>query len=190
MKKTQYAITISALLIAGAHLIWPKISIDAITIALLIIAVSPWLAPFFKSVELPGGIKVEFPELERVKKEAEAAGLITDKPKIIESRYNFLDVADSHPQLALVELRIELEKALKSLAESNGIQQKNQGISFLMHDLHEKGLVTPQERSALSDMIGTLNRVAHGESLDERASAWVIDVGPQIIDTIKKRYQP
>jgi hypothetical protein len=52
--------------VALAHAIWPSARIDAATVALLVIAVVPWLAhllhlaPNLKSVELPGGVKLEF----------------------------------------------------------------------------------------------------------------------------------
>ena len=58
-------ITTAALLISAAHLLWPAVQIDAITLGLLVLAVVPWLAPLFKSIELPGGWKVEFQELKR-----------------------------------------------------------------------------------------------------------------------------
>ena len=61
--KLKYAITIIAILIALAHLIWPSLSIDAITLTLLFISLIPWLSPLFKSLEFPGGLKIEFKEL-------------------------------------------------------------------------------------------------------------------------------
>lgn len=68
MKKTntqrlQYIITIAAIVIALIRLILPNIKIDAITITLLFIAVVPWLSPLFKSLEFPGGWKIEFQEV-------------------------------------------------------------------------------------------------------------------------------
>ncbi|MGE5112918.1 MAG: hypothetical protein ACM3JB_18790 [Acidobacteriaceae bacterium] len=55
----------TALAVMAAHLVWPSVRIDAITLGLLILAAVPWLAPLFKSIELPGGWKVEFQELKR-----------------------------------------------------------------------------------------------------------------------------
>ena len=43
---------------------------DAITLALLAIAIVPWLAPIFKSLEFPGGLKVEFQELQKAAQRA------------------------------------------------------------------------------------------------------------------------
>lgn len=58
--------TLVGLAMALVHLLWPSLAVDAITVTLLAIAVVPWLAPLFKSLELPGGVKVEFQELQRV----------------------------------------------------------------------------------------------------------------------------
>ena len=50
------------------HVLFPGIQVDAITVSL--IAIVPCLAPLFKSIELPGGVKVEFQELEEAKRRA------------------------------------------------------------------------------------------------------------------------
>jgi hypothetical protein len=55
-------ISVAALIAAAAHLIWPSLKIDSVTLALLIVAALPWLAPVFKSIELTGVGKVEFQE--------------------------------------------------------------------------------------------------------------------------------
>ena len=61
-------ITLPALLLALAHLIYPALNVDAITVTLLIIALVPWLSAIFKSLEFPGGWKIEFREIkEQVK---------------------------------------------------------------------------------------------------------------------------
>ncbi len=186
--KVQISITLAAIAIATVHIIWPDLKIDAITLTLVIVAVVPWLAPLFKSLEFPGGLKLEFQDLERVKREAQNAGLINETNRKITTEYAFLDFAESDPSLALVVLRIEIEKSLRALAEQNGISSKRQGgVSFLMRDLHQKDIISNQERAALADMIVTLNRAAHGEELDHRATQWVIDIGPRILDSLNER---
>lgn len=64
LKSLQYGITVVALFVALAHLIWPSLTIDAITVTLLFIALVPWLTPLFKSLEFPGGWKIEFQDFE------------------------------------------------------------------------------------------------------------------------------
>src|SRR5882724_940440 len=53
-------VTVVALAAGGAHLIWPRLKIDAITVLLLIVALSPWLGVLLESIELPGGWKLQY----------------------------------------------------------------------------------------------------------------------------------
>ncbi|MCC9061438.1 hypothetical protein [Flavobacterium piscisymbiosum] len=98
-KKTQIFITISAILVGLIHLFLPNLKIDAIFITLIIIAIIPWLEPLLKSVELPGGLKVEFQDFKKLEDEAIKAGLIKteSKTEIIESKhtetYTFIEIA-------------------------------------------------------------------------------------------------
>jgi hypothetical protein len=193
IKKIQISITLTALLVAIVHIIWPTLKIDSITLTLIIIAIAPWLAPLIKSLELPGGLKFEFKELERVEMAAKAAGLINDKPTHLNKDYAFLEIAEINPSLALAGLRIELEKSLKKLDELNrkeGVAMSaRSSISMMMYGLYQKQIITNQERAALADIIGVLNKAVHGEELDYRTTQWVIDIGPQILDSINKKIE-
>jgi hypothetical protein len=78
-RKLKYIVTLAALFVALAHLIWPKLTIDSITLSLLFIALIPWLSPLFKSLKLPGGWEVQFQEVKEkvdtiVAKETEPVG--------------------------------------------------------------------------------------------------------------------
>ena len=44
-------ITLGALLVIGAHLIWPNFKVDTLIGAMLLVAVLPWLASVIKSAE-------------------------------------------------------------------------------------------------------------------------------------------
>lgn len=59
------AVTLAALVLIAIRLIWPKLSIDMITLVLLLAAALPWLGMFFSSVQLPGGWRVEYHHLAR-----------------------------------------------------------------------------------------------------------------------------
>ena len=69
-RRLRIGVTVCATMLAAAHVLRPALNIDSITVALLIAAAIPWLQPIFKSVELPGGFKVELQELKREVKEA------------------------------------------------------------------------------------------------------------------------
>jgi hypothetical protein len=47
------AISVGAIALAAAHLIWPDEKLDSVTIVLLVVALLPWLGAVFKSIKLP-----------------------------------------------------------------------------------------------------------------------------------------
>ena len=59
------SVSLLALGVAVAHLVAPDLKIDNVTVALLVIAVVPWLRELFTSIELPGGLRVEFRDVEQ-----------------------------------------------------------------------------------------------------------------------------
>jgi hypothetical protein len=65
IKKIRKYITLGALTLILLHLIFPELAIDYITLTLIIVAIIPWLAPIFKSLEFPGGWKIEFQEMKK-----------------------------------------------------------------------------------------------------------------------------
>lgn len=66
------AVSVLALGVAVAHLVAPDLKIDNVTVALLVIAIVPWLRTLFTSIELPGGLRVEFRDVEQRIEAAEA----------------------------------------------------------------------------------------------------------------------
>src|SRR5436190_5538882 len=116
-RQTQIVVTGVALVVAAFHVIWPDLKIDSVTLLLLMVAAIPWLLPLFKSVELPGGLKLEFQDLQASEKRAAEAGLLDEPPQTPDHAYSFQVVADEDPNLALAGLRIEIERRLGRLAE-------------------------------------------------------------------------
>ncbi|WAC08403.1 MAG: hypothetical protein OS130_04205 [Thermodesulfobacteriota bacterium] len=188
IRSLQYGITICALLVALAHIIWPSLTIDAITVTLIFIALVPWLAPLFKSLELPGRLKIEFQDFERARTKADKAGLLSEFPRIeSERQYSFQLVAQEDPKLALAGLRIEIEKRLTEIAESNNINPEKAGIGRLLRILGERQLLSQEQRSALADMVGLLNSAVHGGEIDNRAAEWALDVGPRLVSALEAK---
>ena len=58
-------ISFIALLLALIHMFSSRLTIDFTTISLLIISILPWLFPLVKSLEFPGGLKLEFWEISK-----------------------------------------------------------------------------------------------------------------------------
>lgn len=186
MRTTQITITVAALIIAFVHLKWPDLKIDSITLTLLLVAVVPWLSQIFKSLELPGGWKVEFQDLQKAKKRADEAGLLSGKVQS-ESPYSFQLVVDDDPNLALAGLRIEIEKRLNQIAESYQMDTGRSSAGRLLRLLGQRDLISHQEQSVLADMMGLLNGAVHGAKIDNRAADWAMDVGPRLLASLDEK---
>jgi hypothetical protein len=60
-------VTLSALSLAAAiaHILFPSLKIDVVTLAFFGVAILPWIAPYIKSVTLPGGLEVVVQDIQR-----------------------------------------------------------------------------------------------------------------------------
>ena len=170
----SWSITIIAIIVAVVHLLWPAIAIDAVTLTLLAIAMIPWVAPLFKAVELPGGLKIEFSDLEKTRQKARSAGLLARR-----TTGEFTEIDD--PNLALAALRIALERQLRKIATKNGISGEGRSVVFLLQNLCRRDLLTQEQSSLLSDLLPFLNTAVHGAEVDPRASQWAAEVGPRLV---------
>ena len=188
-KKLRQIISFLALLLALGHLIWPNLAIDFITVVLLIVAIIPWLAPLFKSLQFPGGWKIEFHDLQKTSNRADAVGLLSpvsnDPEKV--SDYSFLLVKEQDPNLALAGLRIAIEKRLNSLAFSFGQEIQSKGIGNILREVLKKKLINEEEYSILTDMVALMNQAVHGAQVDKRAAEWAIDIGPRLLKNLEER---
>lgn len=190
-QRTILASILSLLAIGAAivHALFPEIVIDGVTVALLGIAVAPWLGIFFKSLELPGGVKIEYHELKKAEEQAREAGLIKEvAPEIKpEERAVYERIAAEDPNLALVGLRIELEKALVVLGANHGVSGDRKSIRWIANELTKDGVLPNGTAALLSDLIPTLNGAAHGAKVDERSVKWALTAGAEILHALRSR---
>jgi hypothetical protein len=189
-RRVRRIVTLVALALAIAHLLFPDLAIDAITLGLLAVAVIPWLAPLVKSLELPGGWKVELQEMYQVSSRAQDAGLISADLGSPAPEHSFQLVADRDPNLALAGLRIEIERRLLRLAEQHQIPLRSRGIGSILRELDKRGVLTSEQRSVLADMVSLLNAAVHGADVDRRASEWAMEIGPGLLQSLDKLIEP
>ena len=190
VRRTQVFITVVALIVAIVHVVWPNITIDGVTVFLLVVALLPWLIPLLKSLEFPGGWKVEFQELEKARNKVDKAGLLSKrsrKKRVV--AYSFESVLDKDPNLALAGLRIEIEKRLLQIAKLNHLDATRASVGQLLRLLNQRQILTPQESSALSDMSGLLNAAVHGAEVDKRAADWAVEVGPKLLQGLDEKIE-
>jgi hypothetical protein len=187
-RKVQTTVTLGALFVALAHVIWPSVTIDTITVALIVIAILPWLAPLLKTLELPGGVKIEFQDLQEAKEKAQDAGLLSSKPSSQDKeKYAFQVVQEADPNLALAGLRIEIERRLQKLAELQHIRVSRPDIGGLVSALRNTNTFSINEEAVLRDLASLLNAAVHGASVDSRAVQWASEVGIPLLATFDER---
>ncbi|MHB9073094.1 MAG: hypothetical protein ACYC6G_06180 [Desulfobaccales bacterium] len=184
-----------ALFFAILHLIRPSLGIDTIFIALLIIAFFPWLLPFLKTLEFPGGVKIEFKDVKEatdkiIKLEGKAEiKTATFGDLTVERGDSFLalrHVSEIDPNLGLVGFRIEIEKRLLALANKNNIDTLRKPLSRIVRELQNRELIPIDVSSGLMDLIGLGNSAAHGAEVSPDAANWVLEMGPSILNSLDK----
>jgi len=180
-KVLAQVITLVALSIALTHLLWPKLAIDAITIAFVAIAVLPWLAPIFKSIELPGIGKVEFKDMQKAANRAEQAGILAPPTNIRVTQHSSHPVMPySDPNLALAALRIDIEKHVRLLAQKHNLPIRN--LSKMLYDLTDHKVLDKDAYYALRDMIKVLNHAVHGGRVEPDTAQFTTSVGPRLLE--------
>ncbi|MGD0707579.1 MAG: hypothetical protein ABSA51_03905 [Anaerolineaceae bacterium] len=188
-KNVQLAITVGAILVAVAHLIWPKLTIDSITVLLFVIAVIPWLTPLFKSIEIPGGLKFEFQDLQKALTKAENIGLISNNTQnLSRTDYSFQRISNNDPILALAGLRIEIERCLYKKAQENGFKKYYAGIEELLKFLYKEKLLSSAESSIIKDITMLLNSIVHSGAVDNESADLALAEGAKLLKGLEKKF--
>ena len=190
-------ISLIAIVIAATHVFLPSVTIDAITLILLVLAVLPWLLPYIKDFEIPGVVKISLPETKAATDKLKKDHIIKVKPAQLkittypakvtvtgekEAPFESLRrVSETEPNLALVGFRIEIEKRIIRLAEIFGIPADRVSLQRLVGELVKKDVITKSSASGLIELIALGNQAAHGANVTREAAEWVLDVGPSIL---------
>jgi hypothetical protein len=188
--QTKEKITISVIsaLILIAHMVWPSIKFDAAALFLIMICVIPWLGGIFKSIELPGGTKVEFREkLIKAMKQLESTGLLQESPTLISDPL-YIEILAKDPNLALAGLRIEIERKLRYIAGFLDLgSQINLNLRQMVESMGKEGLFTPIQIDALHGILRSLNRVVHGDTVSLKDAEEIMPQGKRLLAALDKR---
>lgn len=176
----------------GILRLWkPDLAIDSITVALIVIAILPWAGSIFKTIELPGGLKVGYHEIKEIQQKAEDIGLIQPRNRNDESTptYTFEKISHEDNNLVLAGLRIEIEYKLQELASLYDIPQQKFSARGLAEKLGECEILNNSEASVLMDLLPLLNKAVHGAKVDREAYQVALNMGKDILNTLDKRTQ-
>jgi hypothetical protein len=189
--------------LAVLHQIFPQFTIDVTTIALICIAIAPWVLRYIKGFEIPGIVKIDLADAkaatDKLTRFTESPGPTTpgldsarpeqaNAPTELKSTKNRDDsfaglraVNEIDPNLTMVGFRIEVEKRLRRLANARGLVADRLPLQRLITDLVRRRIVPAESASGLLELIALGNRAAHGVEVSEDAASWLMDIGPSIL---------
>ncbi|MCH7998991.1 MAG: hypothetical protein IIA91_05885 [Chloroflexi bacterium] len=96
----------------------------------------------------------------------------------------YLEVAGQDANLALVQLRIEIERRLRKVAEKHGVDDSRRSLLSLVRDLQRRDIVTGMSMMGLQELIMFGNQAAHGATVDPRAAGWALEAAPEILGAL------
>jgi hypothetical protein len=189
LTKQRAAITVAA----GALILIRKVApglLDLADLIIVAVALLPWLTGLIKKAELPGGIKIEFQEVQQAVAKATAGDRGGDS--VGERVAIYPDPLASHrqifehdPNLALVGLRIEIEKRLRAIAEREGLRT-DRSLGSLFDQLRNRGTLTGPTLSGVRELIMFGNSAAHGAQVERAAAEWALDYAPEVLRVLDR----
>jgi Domain of unknown function (DUF4145) len=197
MKSTQtlkWLVTGVALALLAARLLWPHLSIDSIALGLLIVAILPWASTLIESAKFPGGWEVKFRDLKAASTAIESGSAKqSDVDPQAEKNDSFQAVArpimEADANLALVALRIEIEKRMRNLAYHYDVPM-NLPLTRLFKELRDKDVLPDGIASSLQEIIQAGNRAAHGASVEPTVQNWAIESSTKILRALDDLLKP
>ena len=196
-KIIPYLFPIVFITLAILHSIFPQITIDAITIALIVLAFLPWLPSLIKEISLPGGTKITFRDLTKPSENIIEEGKTDDiEPKFDEKSLKHQKQLEysikENPNLALVSVRIEIEKRIRKLAQIHLKTERIFSLRRTINDLVKKQILSSRISHSLLELILYGNKAAHGEEVSDDVVDWALDYAPKILSIldqyVKKTY--
>lgn len=164
---------------------FPHVELDPVLIILAIGIILPWLQGIFKSIEFMGA-KIELNEIIEATTKANQIEnntineQIPISEKVNDVKPTFLSLIERDASLAIVGLRIEIEKRLKILAATYDIPL-NANVSIIANQLRDKGLFNDNTLQGLMMLIKFGNQAAHGIEVDKGAIDEIFFKGREIL---------
>ena len=187
----RWTITVLAIAAAVARAFLPDLTIDIVTAVLLATACVPWAGRLFRTLEIPGFLKVEGHELRKTSDRIEASGRLpigedTNARRRPRHVYAFEAVVGDDGNMVLAGLRLELERRLRQIAKSRGVTGESRTLRSVVGQLARLGVIPRDEASALADLLPLLNKAVHGATVDRAALEWALDFGPPLLDALEE----
>jgi len=161
---------------------WPNL-LDVTDLILIAFILLPWLSSLVKSMDFPGGWKIEFQDVSNAGSKvtsaaARVSGLRRAKPA---GKLASLLPLDSN--LALVDLRVQIERRLRDVAEANNMPS-SKPLSMLLRSMGEQEILPSEALSGLTDLISLGNKAAHGAKVEPGVATWAAEQGPLVLGVL------
>jgi len=181
-RQWRFSLSVTFLTIAAIDTFVSSIS----TIAAIFIGLAflPWFLDLFDKIKLPGGLELK---LRNIEAKLDEEG----KEPELEDREAFEFFMPDDPNLAMVGLRIEIEKRLRRIAKNRQITSddgRTLTIRQLLKELAAVGVVGHNAVAMIADMMPALNAAAHGAELPSESSEWVLKNGPRLLALLDEKY--
>lgn len=99
------------------------------------------------------------------------------------------ELAREYPLMALVKLRIDIERMLRQLTQQHGAPNGPPAIRSMLERLAQvRGL--PQSAAAFGETLRILNAATHGVDVSVVAAAAALDAGTRLLDELKQLGEP
>jgi hypothetical protein len=98
----------------------------------------------------------------------------------------YLSIVDQDPNLALVGLRIEIEKRLRTLSQLSG-EPAQSSLAQITGMLAAKGVLEPQAAIGLRDLIALGNQAAHGRTVSTDVALSAADYAPGVLRALDNK---
>ncbi len=188
LRPLKISISLVCAAFAAAHLFAPAISIDGIILGLIAIGLLPWFQPLVKSLELPGGVKIELQDVkgatEKIAPSVDVQPVPEEEKRLVAKAepVKFISqVSEQDPNLALVGLRIEVERLLREIAASAGIDVEQRGANALLSELRKRKVIPEVVETGLMEFVSLGNQAAHGARVSRDAADWALARAPQLL---------
>lgn len=167
-----------------------NLRVDNSTVLLLVLlALIPQVARLrrMKFMDLEAEIDPqEVRELAVTTRAATQDGLPPQSPQETARSFDYDELLDRDPNLALAHLRMDLEGSLRALAESLGpLKPRTVSAAGLARFLAQHEALSEEQVAAVLDVVSVCNRAIHGAQIDRATAAQVVEAGTLLLRRIK-----
>jgi predicted nuclease of restriction endonuclease-like (RecB) superfamily len=95
------------------------------------------------------------------------------------------DLAGEFPLMSVVRLRVEVERELRAMLATRGVDTRRLGIGTMLKELDRDGAL-PHSAHDFEAALRVMNEAAHGVDVDPHAIAEAAKVGARFLDDLKR----